>query len=230
MSEKVRFENMLHMAVREVYMDRISAIPSDEEIDKIYTASQAHTKKMEAMIRKESRSEKIIKFSRAASRVAVIVLIAFSLTFSTLLTAEAVRESVVTTVLEWKDKFTRIFMESDMQAEVLPEIRFNYIPESFSLVDEYTVISSTLISYTYSNHDNVYFWITTSSKSNYTNDHIDNEYSNYYILNIDNNSGIWVNTGDENRLIISRNNLYFNISGKLPIEEIVQIYKNIELL
>lgn len=230
MSDKIYVESLLLMAVNEISMELIDSIPPKDEIEKIYTASKSFLKNKEAQIRKEERKDKYIKFKNITSRVAVIILMTFSLSFSTLLTAEAVRESVVTTVLEWRDKFTRIFVESEVQTDVLPEIKFNYIPEGFILIEEKTIIGSSIINYLYQNKNDDYLRIIVNSKSYNTDDYIDNEHSSYYSLKIDNNNVIWLNSKTENKIIFSYHNINFNISGKIPLEEIVQIYKNIEIL
>ena len=184
MSEKVHFESLLAMAMNEISMDLIETIPSHEEIKKIYAASDSFLKKKEAWIRIETRKENLIKFNRRASKVAVIVLLAFSLSFSTLLTAKAVRESIVTTVLEWKDKFTRIFIESDVQIAVLPEIKFNYIPDGFELIENQTHVLQSSVTFTYENAGNELFRIFITYDFASYKDRLDNEDSSFYNIKI----------------------------------------------
>ena len=136
MSEQVSFDSLLRMAVRETYLQQTNSIPADDKLDEIIHPSDKFEKKMQAMVRRESRNEKLIYFRNITAKVAVVVLLCISLTFGSLLTAKAVRESVATTILEWHDKFTRIFIETDTQPDKLPEIRFNSIPEGFELVEE----------------------------------------------------------------------------------------------
>ena len=230
MNNQVSFDSLLRMAVRETYMDQVNSIPPENELEKILHTDDNFKNKIRAIVRRENRNEKLIHFSRAAAKVAVVILVCISLTFASLMTAEAVRESVATTILEWHDKFTRIFIETDAVPEKLPEIRFNYIPEGFELVEEESITSTNYMIYTFSNYKSIFLKIYINIQSEHSEDNVDNEFTNYYQLNIGNGRGIWVSYDNENKLIISKGELLFNISGQVSIEEIVRIYKNIEIL
>ena len=226
MSEQVSFDSLLRMAVRETYLQQTNSIPADDKLDEIIHPSDKFEKKMQAMVRRESRNEKLIYFRKITAKVAVVVLLCISLTFGSLLTAKAVRESVATTILEWHDKFTRIFIETDTQPDKLPEIRFNYIPEGFELVEEESVNNNLYKVYTYRNISNNYIRIYI----NFGDDNIDNENTTFYLLSIDNVRAMWINKQDNNQLIISVGYINFNINGNIKLEEIVNIYKNIEIM
>lgn len=226
MSEQVSFDSLLRMAVRETYLQQTNSIPADDKLDEIIHPSDKFEKKMQAMVRRESRNEKLIYFRNITAKVAVVVLLCISLTFGSLLTANAVRESVATTILEWHDKFTRIFIETDTQPDKLPEIRFNYIPEGFELVKEESVNNNLYKVYTYRNISNNYVRIYI----NFGDDNIDNENTTFYLLSIDNVRAMWINKQDNNQLIISVGYINFNINGNIKLEEIVNIYKNIEIM
>lgn len=230
MNHDVDFENLVRLSIREVNRKRLEAIPSDEEINSLYPESKVLKDNMIFMYRKNNRKYNFIEFSRRASTLIASILIMISLSCFPLLTAKAVRESVVTTVLDWKDKFTRIFMESDIQIDVLPEIILNYIPYGYEIVNEDSINSSSVLSATYKNNKNNYIRILINLKSNHSIYSVDNEFSNYYTLIIGDSTGTWVYTNDENKLIITKNNLFINISGQISIEEIVQIYKNISIV
>jgi len=229
MNNQVSFDSLLRMAIRETYMEQINSIPSEEKLEQILHPSHAFKQKISAIVRRETRNEKLIQMRRITGRVAVVIMLCISLTFGSLLTAKAVRESVATTILEWHDKFTRIFIETDVPPTQLPEIRFNYIPEGFELVEEESFIIPDTMLLTYRN-DKINFLQIIISSSNDTNiDKSDNEFSSFYSIKIDERYGTWISKDNENQLIIF--NLYtYNIVGELKIEEIIKIYKNIEIL
>ncbi len=226
MNNQVSFDSLLRMAVRETYMDQVNAIPPEDELEKILHTDDNFKNKIKAIVQKENRNEKLIHFSRAAAKVAVVVLVCISLTFASLMTAEAVRESVATTILEWHDKFTRIFIETDTQPDKLPEIRFNYIPEGFELIEEESIKDESFMIYTFSGKKKDFLRIHINFRSS----KIDNEYSSYYIISIENKKGIWINNGYTNQLIISSGSYCYNITSSLPIENVINVYKNIEIL
>ncbi len=226
MSEQVSFDSLLRMAVRETYMEQANSIPADEELVRIIHPSAEYEKKMRTMVRRENRNEKMIYFRKVTAKVAVVAMLCISLTFGSLMTAQAVRESVATTILEWHDKFTRIFIKTDAAPTQLPEIRFNYIPEGFELVEEESVKSDTFLLFTFSNSNYEYLRV----QLNFENMEIDNEYSSFYRISINNESGIWVNNAYSNQFIIYSKGCCYNISSSASIEEIIKIYKNIEIL
>lgn len=230
MNNQVSFDSLLRMAVRETYMDQVNSIPPEDELEKILHTDDNFKNKIRAIVRKENRNEKLIHFSRAAAKVAVVVLVCISLTFASLMTADAVRESVATTILEWHDKFTRIFIETDAVHEKLPEIRFNYIPEGFELVEEECVRASAMSISTYVATNNKFLKIFVKVYDKESDDNVDNENINLYKININQNYGTWLSSSLENKLIIQNKGILFNISGTLSIEEIIKIYEKIEIL
>lgn len=226
MSEQVSFDSLLRMAVRETYLQQTNSIPADDKLDEIIHPSDKFEKKMQAMVRRESHNEKLIYFRKITAKVAVVVLLCISLTFGSLLTAKAVRESVATTILEWHDKFTRIFIETDTQPDKLPEIRFNYIPEGFELVEEESVNTDTFKVFNYAKSDGMFLKIYI----NRTIDKVDNEHNNYYAIIIGESSAIWIHTESENNLLINNKNINYSIKSSLSLEEIIEVYENIEIL
>ena len=186
MSEQVSFDSLLRMAVRETYMEQANSIPADEELDEIIHPSAEYEKKMRTMVRRENRNEKLIYFRKITAKVAVVAMLCISLTFGSLMTAQAVRESVATTILEWHDKFTRIFIKTDAAPTQLPEIRFNYIPEGFELVEEESVKTSEAMFYTFRNKDDQFIKISICTSQLTGNDFLDNEHSVYFSININN--------------------------------------------
>ena len=228
MNSNVKLESLVRLAVREDYMSYLDSIPGEKELEKILNPSPKFIDAINKILSKATRSETVAQFKKIASKVAVIVLICFSLSFSTLLTAKAVRESIVTTVLEWHDKFTKIFVTSDAPPQALPEIRLNYIPEGFELVEEECYSFPDIFVFMYENPPQQFLRIVIELSRTYTIEQIDNENSSYHILSLDNKNCIWINHNNENKLIIPFNLFTLNITSSLNLEEIIEIYKNIE--
>lgn len=226
MNKEVTFDSLLRMAIRETYIEEITAIPEENKLEEILHPSDEYKRKTTAILHKQSNNEKLHKLGKIVSKVAVVILICISLSFSTLLTAQAVRESVVTTILEWHDKFTKIFIKSDVTLQELPEIRFNYIPEGFELVEEKTIIKSSFKIFNYESINNHYI----SIYFNFDNLNIDNEHSDYYLISVDDVTGKWINSTSENQLIIPKNNIAFSIKSSLSLAELIKIYENIQIL
>ena len=229
MSEQVSFDSLLRMAVRETYLQQTNSIPADDKLNEIIHPSDKFEKKMQAMVRRESLNEKLVYFRKITAKVAVVVLLCISLTFGSLLTAKAVRESVATTILEWHDKFTRIFVETDTQPDKLPEIRFNYIPEGFELVEEESSVREDYQFYSYKNINGEFIKINAIKGEN-GSIFADNEKSNIATIIINEEKCIWRFSNYENQLFVNTKNVHYNITSSISIEEIINIYKNIKIL
>ncbi|MBQ6850875.1 MAG: DUF4367 domain-containing protein [Oscillospiraceae bacterium] len=230
MNNQVSFDSLLRMAVREMYTEQVNSIPPEDKLKEIVHPSDKLKRRINQIVNRETRNEKLIHMHKIASRVAVIILMCISLSFATLMTAEAVRESVATTILEWHDKFTRIFIETDAQPEKLPEIRFNYIPEGFELVEEESIKSNTYCNYTFFSSDNNFLRIQISASAENSKNTFDNERASVFKITVDESIGTWISHNSINYLIINNDNIVFTISCRCAIEEIIEIYKNIEIL
>lgn len=228
MNSNVKLESLVRLAVREDCMSYLDSIPSEKELEKILNPSPKFIDAINKILAKATRSETVAQFKRIASKVAVIVLICFSLSFSTLLTAKAVRESIVTTVLEWHDKFTKIFVTSDAPPQDLPEIRLNYIPEGFELVEEESCSFPDVKIFVYKNSYQQFVRVVIELSTTLPTDYANNENSSYIMLTLNNKNCIWINHSNENKLIIPFHSYILNITSSSNLEEIIEIYKNIE--
>ena len=228
MDNNVSFDAMLQMAARESMYRQLNSFPSKRELEKMYTPSYIHENKMNRLIRKENRSDKFIAFHRQFSKVAVILLVAFTVTFTPLITAEAVRESIVQTVIEWKEEFASIFFKSERTPAVINEVKIGYMPEGFEsegntikeeymYVDTYVFCDKHIVIGIYSKH--------SSSAAN-----LDNENSDYYSISINDNEGILVYDEDFSTLIMYDNMFIYSIYGNTYINDLIDIYKKIEII
>ncbi len=225
MNNNVSFDAMLQMAARESIYRQLNSFPSKKELEKMYSPSAAHENKMNKLIRKENRSDKFITFHKQLSKVAVILLITLTVTFTPLITAEAVRESIVQTVIEWKEEFASIFFKSENTPAVINEVKIGYMPEGFESVEP---ASQNEYSYTetfVSNHKHIVIGI--NSKYSETTANLDNEYTYYYSVLINNDKGILIYEEDYSTLIMSDSKFIYSIYGNTDISELMDIYKNI---
>ena len=228
MNNNVSFDAMLQMAARESMYRQLNSFPSKKELKKMYTPSDVHENKMNRLIRKENRSDKFIAFHRQFSKVAVILLVAFTVTFTPLITAEAVRESIVQTVIEWKEEFASIFFKSERTPAVINEVKIGYMPEGFESAEE-SIHSKYLYTETFSNNMN-FIILNIYSGDEISISNFDNKYTEYYAITIDNNEGVWLYHNNISSLIISKNNFIYHIDGNIDIGELINIYKSIEII
>ena len=226
MNNNVSFDAMLKMAAAEAMYRQLDSFPSKKELENMFSPSKALEDKMNKLIRKESRSDKLARFNRQFSKVAVIMLMVFTVTFTPLISAKAVRESIVETIIEWRDEFASIFFKSEAEPAVINDVKIGYMVEGF---EENTNIYQNKYAYRKTfelgpQHINIAIY----SKHNISS-HIDNEYSDYYSIVIAGNDGIWIYRENNSKLIISNNMFIYCIDGNTDIGNLIEIYKNIEI-
>ena len=227
MSNTVHFDAMLQMAARESLYRQLDSFPSKRELEKMYSPSASHEKKINKIIKNENRAEKFVQFNKYFTKVAVILFVTFSVTFTPLITAEAVRESIVQTVIEWKDEFASIFFKSERTPAVINEVKIGYMPDGFvsegmSIKNEYVYIERFVI-------EDKHIVIGIYSEHSSILPNMDNESSEYYNIIVNDNSGIWIDRKNISKLIISDDEFIYSLEGNINIGEIIEIYKNIEI-
>lgn len=155
------------------------------------------------------------------------MFIAFTVAFAPLISAKAVRESIVQTVIEWKDEFASIFFKSENEPAVINEVNIGYMVEGFEFVESFSPDNYTYKT-TFVNGEK---FININIYSEYlsTIEHNDNEFSNYYTISIDDKNGIWLYREDYSVLLISNNKFIYSIYGNIDIGKLIEIYKNIEI-
>lgn len=202
--------------------------PALSELNKRYGTSDSLDNKVENIVKEQKRSDDYITFKRTLKKVSIYVLICISLTFGSLMTASAVRESVVHTFLEWHNKFTRVFVISDIVPQEISDVLIEYLPQGFELT--YSDSSAATIKiFTYQKDDQYMNITLTLSDENQFND-VDNERMDYYELEIAGNKGIWLNSGVHNIIIISKEGITYKIEGVVPLIEIVKVYENMKIM
>ncbi len=226
MDNRVELDSMIHMAVAELDSREYEEYIKNKRRNKLFYPDEKLNKRINKVINKEERKEKQIIFAKRVSKIAVSFAIIFSCLSGTFLTAEAVRESVVTVAIEWYEKFTRTTIISEDVPTELPEIELGYIPEGYSTYG--SILNSKTeyfhqLSLDKENIINIQIRIT-DEKINFD---MDNERINYYTILIDNDRALWLSDGKYNGILIHKNNISFWIHGFSPLNEIINIYKKI---
>jgi hypothetical protein len=131
------FDAVLKIAAEEAVVERMEALPSREELAKLYPRSQVFDKKVAKIIGKHDKAEKKRKNAfvvRRFLKIAAAFLLAITVGFSLLLIDEDVRAAVRQTIIEWNEGFTRfIFQGNRHNVEMnISDFRLTYIPDGFA--------------------------------------------------------------------------------------------------
>ena len=229
MDRKVSLEAMLHLAAVELDELEYQEFKELEHKKEFEKPSEELTEKLQSMMNKEKKADNFLNFRKNLSKVAVIVMMSFSLLSMSFLSASAVRESVADVILEWYDGFTRIFMINGDIETTIGDVEFGYIPDGFymTLNDEE---SARMKNFDFKDNNEKFINVHLSLSKNTNALNNDNDRLNYHSIIIDEISGLWMENNNYNQMIISTDGITYNIAGDITLAEIIKIYKNLKLL
>ena len=223
------FDGMLIAALNEYVSTSAEALPSDEEIEKMYPLSKGGERKYKKIAKARSHTLPLpfVYFRR----VAAVFLIVISLAFAILLISPGVRAAIADTVVEWYEKYIKFNFgnSSDTNENILNynELNIGYIPEGFEL--ESSSEDSSTREYIYT-ADNGGYIVVAIYSSDTTSVSVDIEDVAYEEMTINNNKAFF--TQDESDglgvLVVGNSSYTILITSYLEKSEIIKIAENIK--
>lgn len=204
--DKIRIspDALIAMIVTEAQDRELARMPSLEEMNEDFQPSEKFQRKMEALVRDTKRKAERKKRLLNVKRFFITLTAAISIFSCTMLPVKAVREAVITTLIEWHDKFVSIIYVNEESPVSTFHITPSYIPSGFSLR------------------------VLPVENSQVTS--LDSEFSSYYSISFDNNQAIWgIMDDDSNTLLWESSTLSFQVRGNLSITELIKISEGIEI-
>ena len=224
---------LIAMVVTEMEVREMKEISILEQTDTSDFPSKRFLDKMEKLKNKAIRKRRRVTFLQITKRVFLTVAIITTIFSFALLPVHAVREAVVSTLLEWHDQFLSVFLsaESDdfsSEALSLQNIQIAYIPTGFS---SSLVNNSQESFYThYKASDGNWF---TLSAYLVTAQHVyllDNEDVKYYSLQLADKEVLWASFSEGiNAILWQEGNISFELQGSLDLAELIHISESISL-
>ena len=219
------FEAMLRQAIIKNNNNEIAAIPSDEELKKTYVFSERHNKKMKKLFSADKRREVFTIVYRWGKVAAAVVCVTATLTFGVLLTSAEVRKIVSDVIVTWFEQFTNFQSEEVSDEFIEREWVLNYLPEGFSLNDEFESVTSKYFEYVDANGVIIDFSYAPSDGSV----SVDNEDKEYEIK-IENGivyhlfeSTLSDNEHDFNIIVWDMSGYRFKVAGNYDINELLNV-------
>lgn len=171
------FDAMLKIAADEALREEMAALPSDEELLRMYPSTESLDRKAYAVIKKEFRVINRRKALRLLSRVAAVFCIIAVLSTGVLMVTPASRNFILNFLVDIRYDHVAF----DFGLEDIPDINgdaavFRYAPEGFVLVTSHTL--ETLITYVFEN-DEGYVLIAQRFLGRSLAAGLDNEYAHF---------------------------------------------------
>ena len=230
-NDKIRIspDALIAMIVTEAQDRELARMPSLEEMNEDFQPSEKFQRKMEALVRDTKRKAEREKRLLGIKRFFITLTAAISIFSCTMLPVKAVREAVITTLIEWHDKFVSVIYVNDESSVTTFHIIPSYIPKGFSQV-EVPDESSGFYYGQFSDSHNNWFDILVLPIENTQETFLDNEFSTYYSINFNGIQAIWgiMNDGS-NTLLWERGTLSFQVCGNLDLTELIKISEKIKV-
>lgn len=229
--DKIRIspDALIAMIVTEAQDRELAQMPSLEEMNEDFQPSEKFQRKMEALVHDTKRKAERKKRLLDIKRFFITLTAAISIFSCTMLPVKAVREAVITTLIEWHDKFVSIIYVNDESSVTTFHIIPSYIPKGFSQV-EVPDESSGFYYGQFSDSHNNWFDILVLPIENTQETFLDNEFSTYYSISFNGIQAIWGIMNDKsNTLLWESRALSFQVRGNLDLTEIIKISEGIKV-
>lgn len=229
--DKIRIspDALIAMIVTEAQDRELAQMPSLEEMNEDFQPSEKFQQKMEALVRdtkrKANRKQRLLDIKH----LFITLTAAISIFSCTMLPVKAVREAVITTLIEWHDKFVSIIYVNEESSVSTFHITPSYIPEGFSEIESSDEFNSLYYSQ-FKNPSNDWFHILVLPIESTQKMSLDSEFSTYYSVNFNGIQAIWGIMDDKsNTLLWESGTLSFQVRGNLDLTEIIKISEGIKV-
>ena len=229
--DKIRIspDALIAMIVTEAQNRELAQMPSLEEMNEDFQPSEKFQRKMEALVRDTKRKAERKKQLLNVKRCFITLTAAISIFSCTMLPVKAVREAVITTLIEWHDKFVSVIYVNDESSVTTFHIIPSNIPKGFSQV-EVPDESSGFYYGQFSDSHNNWFDILVLPIENTQETFLDNEFSTYCSINFNGIQAIWGIMDDKsNTLLWESGALSFQVRGNLDLTELIKISEGIKV-
>lgn len=229
--DKIRIspDALIAMIVTEAQDRELAQMPSLEEMNEDFQPSEKFQQKMEALVRdtkrKANRKQRLLDIKH----LFITLTAAISIFSCTMLPVKAVREAVITTLIEWHDKIVSIIYVNEESSVSTFHITPSYIPEGFSEIESSDEFNSLYYSQ-FKNPSNDWFHILVLPIESTQKMSLDSEFSTYYSVNFNGIQAIWGIMDDKsNTLLWESGTLSFQVRGNLDLTEIIKISEGIKV-
>lgn len=183
--DKIRIspDALIAMIVTEAQDRELARMPSLEEMNEDFQPSEKFQRKMEALVRDTKRKAERKKRLLDIKRFFITLTAAISIFSCTMLPVKAVREAVITTLIEWHDKFVSIIYVNEESPVTTFHITPSYIPSGFSQIES----SGESTGHYYGQFQNSagdWFSLRVFPVENTQTISWDNEFSSYYSISL----------------------------------------------
>ncbi|MEG2404506.1 MAG: DUF4367 domain-containing protein [Oscillospiraceae bacterium] len=195
-----------------------------------YQPSPEFQRRIELLVQAEKRSYRYRQIQKVVKRVAVYVVVLIALSSCVLFSAEAVQKVVISTMIEWHDKFALFTYSNDSNAAAaLPEtISVGYWPEGYTekSSESKRIWNTYLVAY--SNNAGDFSSVYVRAISGEETSAIDNENSEIFQIIVDDKTMLCSTHSDGTIMLRwTEGHLLFEVATPENLQEAIAIARSI---
>ena len=221
------FDLMLKEAVAANFHNKMSVMPSEEEILKEHPFSDNHIHKMNKLFAIERRTTYIRSVISVAKIAMLVVCVIAALTFSLLLTSPQVRAAVQDAIVKFYEGFTSVaFVDTDKPDKAAQGFSPSYIPKAYSLASSEAYGENSIA--IYMDADENMLMLEVSPSGFFA---VDNEYLTYYTEVHDGVTYHIHESPDKEHfsfLLWTNDGFSFCLNGVIHVEELLKTARSVE--
>lgn len=177
---------LIALVVAEAEDRELSAMPSLEEMNAAFHPSEGFQKKMDKLLKRVKHKQERKGAWRTAKRLFVVATTVVTVFACVLMPVQAVREAVVSTVLNWRDQFVEILYsrEDDANAvNLLQNVELTYLPEGLTETSSARTTNTSFWN-EYQSEDGEWLTVRIVPIQDKQSTFVDDEYTHYYQISL----------------------------------------------
>lgn len=223
---------LIALVVAEAEDRDLSAMPSLEEMNAAFHPSEEFQKKMDKLLKRAKHKQEQKGAWHTAKRLFVVATTVVTVFTCMLMPVQAVREAVVSTVLNWRDQFVEVIYSRADDANavnLLQNVELTYLPEGFT-ESEPAQITNSRFRVEYQSKLDEWLIVRILPIQDAQATFVDDEHTNYYQVSFDGVTAIWGVTSDSNNVLSwQRDGLSYQLSSSCDLSELIKVAEGIEL-
>lgn len=218
------FEALFRQAVIDDYLEEINAIPSNEELSKIYTFSSKFELRMKKLFAREERRERFIILAKYAKRVAAVFVFGVIVLFGALLFNPEVRAAVQKVIIQWYGQFTSFTFTNELSSNADTNILYTgYLPDGFKKHKTEDLTTMTYVIFLNSVGDEIRIKYSQADNINLSVDNENHLVEEYTVNGRQTFAVTAISNEFENGVIFDSNGFVLEIWSSLSIDELLKM-------
>jgi len=225
MDEKL-FEALLKIATDEAVREEMEALPTDEELNKMYPRTKSLDKKVNAVLAREFRAARRKKALRMFAQIAAGFSVFAVVSSIVLLSVEASRNFILNSIIDMRGDYVAIDF-GDASTTEGGEIILGYLPEGFEFASRQILEELTITFFT---DEAGHMIIVQQFVGESLSMGADAEYTDFSEVQLSGGSARIFETFDESghsKVMLERGSDVISIATTLDVETLITIAENL---